>query len=352
MPLTRPTIRDLVSTGESEINALIPGADARLPFSKLGIMARVWALLAEGLYSTLEYLSRQLFARTAQGQYLTDLADSYGVERLEARAAVGNIRLTGVGAIVDAGTVFQTGQGIQYTTSLDAIVPAAGYVDVPGIAVQAGREGNAAAAVRLAPASPVYLLSAQEIAPGGFTGGAPEETDDELRERLLFRRRNPPGPGTVADWERWTREFSADVERVWVVPVANGNGTVGVIFDTTAGSPSAPLITAMRAHLEQYLPAGCQLSVYAPTYVSINFTIAAVPAANASVQQAIIAELTDLLYRESGPGKTIPLSHFREAISAAQGETDHTMTVPSAPVVFTSVAPVFQVGQMGAVTWT
>jgi uncharacterized phage protein gp47/JayE len=61
----------------------------------------------------------------------------------------------------------------------------------------------------------------------------------------------------------------------------------------------------------------------------------------------VTAELADLVKRESYPGATLLLSHIRAAISAAAGENNYTMTVPSADVVYTDS----QIGTMGTITW-
>lgn len=45
MAFNRPTLGQLISTAEAEINALIPNADARLRFSMLNVFARVWSTL-------------------------------------------------------------------------------------------------------------------------------------------------------------------------------------------------------------------------------------------------------------------------------------------------------------------
>ncbi|WP_214293754.1 hypothetical protein, partial [Escherichia coli] len=89
MAITRPTLTDLVATGESEINALIAGADARMRFSVFNVFARVWGMLTDGLYSSLVFLSRQLFLSTATRIYLERIAESYGILRLPAAAAQG-----------------------------------------------------------------------------------------------------------------------------------------------------------------------------------------------------------------------------------------------------------------------
>ncbi len=47
------------------------------------------------------------------------------------------------------------------------------------------------------------------------------------------------------------------------------------------------------------------------------------------VQQAVIAELKDLLRREGSSGATVYLSHLNEAISHAQGHFDHVLHMPT-----------------------
>ena len=63
---------------------------------------------------------------------------------------------------------------------------------------------------------------------------------------------------------------------------------------------------------------------------------------------AIEAELADLIRRESEPGGTLLVSHIREAISTAQGETDHELTSPTADVTVQAT----QITTLGTVTFT
>jgi uncharacterized phage protein gp47/JayE len=129
-----------------------------------------------------------------------------------------------------------------------------------------------------------------------------------------------------------------------------GNGTVGIVFaeDGLAIAPPPARIAQMQTHLAQFTPVGSVVFVFAPALVPVNFTIALTPS-NPTVQTNVLEELRDLLYREAAPQKTIPLTHVSESISSAQGEFDHTVT--AAPLTFTGVAPVFQIGTLGAVTW-
>lgn len=355
MPFARKTLGQLISDGEAEINALVPGADARLRFSVFNVFARVWAGLIDGLYSALVFLTRQLFISTATGEYLRLIAASYGVYPLPATAAQGCILLTGAPTTpVPSGSIFQRGDGVQYQTTAGVILPVAGFAEVSAIALTVGETGNADAGVQLSAAVTIAGLTAAVVCAAGIAGGADAEGIESLRAKALDRRRTPPGPGTVADWVRWAKSFSSDVTRVWVAPAYNGNGTVGIVFaqDNVAIVPAPAAIAAMQAYLDaNYTPAGIIMTVFAPTLVPKAFTIHELPGGDPTIQANIRAELADLLYREGGPGNTIPLSRINEAISAAQGEYDHVTTVPNAPLVFTAAYPIFQLGQLGVVTF-
>ncbi|WP_298702692.1 baseplate J/gp47 family protein [uncultured Variovorax sp.] len=354
MAFNRPTLGQLISTAEAEINALIPNADARLRFSMLNVFARVWAALTDGLYSALVFLSRQLFVMTATRRFLELIAESYGIYRLPPTAAQGSIAFQGLpNSPIVAGTVFQRSDGVQYQITGGGFISGAGYLELPAVALTAGALGNAPAQVQLQSTSPVAGLQSAVVAGGAIAGGADEETDDGLRVRTLQRIRNPPGAGTSTDWERWARQLSSGVTRVWVVPTVYGNGTVAVVFaqDNDGIVPPPTVVQQMRDHLAQFTPEGTVLYVFAPTLKPVPFTIHEIPNSDPAVRQNISNELQDLLYREAGPGKTIPLTHVSEAISGAQGEYDHSMTVPSGPLVFSAFAPLFEVGVMGAITW-
>jgi len=86
--------------------------------------------------------------------------------------------------------------------------------------------------------------------------------------------------------------------------------------------------------------------VVAPVPLVQNFTIAASPN-TPEVKAAIEAELQELYRREAVPGGTMLLSHQREAISSAAGETDHVMTVPAANQAHSAG----QFPTLGVITW-
>lgn len=353
MAFNRPTLRALVTQAESEINALIVGADARLRFSVLNVLARVWAGLTDGLYSALTFLSKQLFAVTATGIYLRRIGESYGIEINQASAATGQVHVLGVnGTIIPINTIFSRADGVQYISTSSGTI-SGGFVLVTAIATTTGANTNAIEDTQLNSATPIAGATSIFVADGGMTGGADIESDDSYRARILFRLQNQGGAGTRSDWEGWARGFSASVTRVWVIPLVEGAGTVGIVFaeDNALIVPSPAQVTAMQTYLEGFAPAGSTVYVYAPTLVDIDFSIAETPSGQPAVRQSITEELTDLLFREAYPANTIVLSEINAAISAAVGETDHVLSVPSSSLTFDATAPTFEVGVMGTITW-
>jgi uncharacterized phage protein gp47/JayE len=114
-----------------------------------------------------------------------------------------------------------------------------------------------------------------------------------------------------------------------------GLGSVYLLFvmDEKEGSiiPSPLEVAEVQSHIDNVRPVTADVTVAAPTAVPLNLSIQINPNSIA-VQQAIAAELADLIRRESVPGGTLLLSHIREAISVAAGEADHILLSPSANV--------------------
>lgn len=350
MALTRPTLGALIDQAKNEINALVPGADARMRVSIFSVFASVWGALTDGLYSALNYLSRQLFVMTADIEYLTLIGQSYGVDQLSASAATGSADLVGAaGTSVFVGTVLTRSDGLTYQTTAGQVFPASGSMTVPIISQTTGAMTNANAGVALQ--CPTVGVTSGAVSAGAVSGGSDDESVDGLRARILFRLQNPPGAGTLADWTRWTFAQEAAVTRVWPLALPFGAGSVGVVYaqDNAAVVPPPSSIAAMTKYLRGFEPIGATIYVFAPTLDPINFTISGI--ADPATRVNVIAELTDLLYREAYPGNTIPLSHIHKAISEAPGEYDHQLLSPTAALTFGEVPPVFQIGTMGVVTW-
>lgn len=349
MSFSRPTLRTLIDRTIADINARLPDADARLAFSNLNVLAYVNAGSAHGLYGFIDWLSRQIIIDTAEVEFLDRWAGIWGVTRKAAAPATGNVTFTGTnGSTIAIGTLAQRADGVQYqTTALGTI--ASGSATVAVVAVEGGAASNAVAGVALSLVSPVTGVNGSAtVASGDLTGGADAETDTALRDRLLARIQQPPHGGAKDDYEAWALEV-AGVTRVWVYPNGMGIGTVVVRFVRDADAsiiPDAGEVTAVQTYIDARRPVTAAVTVAAPVAVPLNFTVQLTPN-TAAVQAAVQAELADLIRRESEPGGTILLSHIREAVSIASGETNSIVTVPAADVTHTTG----QMATMGTITW-
>jgi uncharacterized phage protein gp47/JayE len=166
---------------------------------------------------------------------------------------------------------------------------------------------------------------------------------------LLARIQQPPHGGADYDYVNWALEV-AGVTRAWVYPMELGLGTVTVRFvrDNDASIiPDAGEVAAVYDYIEARRPVTADLTVLAPVAVPLNFSIAVTPN-TAAVKAAVETELRDLLLREAEPAGTILLSHIREAISLAAGESNYTMTSPNADVTNTTGS----MTTFGAITWS
>lgn len=350
MPFARPTLTQIVSRVEADIETRIPGADARLRRSNLNVLARVHSAGAHGLYGFLDFTARQVIYDTAEAEVLERWASIWSISRIAATYAEGSVTLTGTnGAVIPAGTLLQRPDAAEFTTTADATI-AGGTATAAVIASVAGVAGNSDAGAQLSLVTPIVGVNSTGVAAaGGISGGVDTEGDDNLRERLLRRVQTPPHGGSASDYVTWALEV-AGVTRAWVSPNHVGAGTVGVYFvmDNKEGTPipDAGEVDAVQAYIEERRPVTAEGFVMSPTPVALNFTIALTPNTEAA-KAAVEAELRDLLLREAEPGATILISHIREAISLAAGEGDHVLTVPAANVTHAAG----EIAVFGAITW-
>jgi uncharacterized phage protein gp47/JayE len=352
MAFTRPTLEELNTRMQADIESRLTDGNKLLRRSVLKIIATVFAAAVHLLYGFLNWVYKQSFPDTAEGENLERWANIWGITRIPAEFSQGNVTFTGDnGTDIPASTEIQLSNGTVYTTDALGTI-AAGTVTIAVTASVAGPDSDAEAATAISLSSPISGVTSQGVvATGGLTGGLVEESDEDLLTRLLARIQNAPHGGNEADYVAWAKEV-AGVTRAWVLPAYLGLGTVGVTFvrDNDTGSiiPSAGEVSDVQDYIDDpsRRPVTADVTVFAPTAVPLNFTINVTPG-TAAVKAAVEAELEDLILREAEPGGTILLTHIEEAISLAAGETDHILTVPSGDVTVTST----QLSTMGVITW-
>jgi uncharacterized phage protein gp47/JayE len=359
-PVPAPAaLADAQSAELEEALALAPDGsarvvDARSPRSVLGAIARTNALQIYGVHTHLAWIARQMFPDTAEAEFLERHASIWGVARRAAIAAVGQVTLTGaVGLSVPSAITFTSGSAT-YVSTAGGTMPGGGTLTVPVTASSAGAGANVPAGTKLALVSPLLGLSAQQgvVATGGITGGADIEDDDSLRERVLAEIREPAHGGAFFDYERWAQEAIAParvlVRNAWV-----GAGSVGVIFcmangDGTLRAPTSTEITVLDTYLQGVAPVTAEVVTVGATPTALNVAVAVNPD-TAATRDAVTAAIQAFFKgADAAIGGVIRRSRLSEAISAAVGETWHSLTAPAADTAFTDT----QVPQLGTLTVT
>lgn len=349
------SIPDLNTTRQqiaADIEAHLPGTEARTRRSTLGVLAFALAGAVQGLHAHIDYRYRNFLP--------DELADAEGVERWARRFKLWYRAATAAGGLVTisgtpsstllAGTTLQFTQDQLYTVREDLTLTAStGQVAVD--AATAGSAGNLPAGARLTLVSPVVgIQSVATVGADGLTGGADQEDLAGLRDRLHRRMAEPPQGGTLADYETWALESHTAITRAWATEHEQGTGSVvvRVVCDNQDSPiPGAEVLEAADAYIGARRPAG-RRSVYVlpPVEAPVQYQIRAVPN-TPQVRAAIEAELRDLHRREAAPGATLLLSHIREAVSLASGETDNEVLYPPADLLHgTGQMPTF-----GGITW-
>jgi uncharacterized phage protein gp47/JayE len=348
MPFDRPTLTELIARTKADIESRLEDADASLRRTLLAILATVEAGAVHGLYGYLDWIADQVMPDTAETEQLDRWASIWGIRRKEASVSSGTVTFSGAdGGVIPEGTALARADGVEFETTAEATIEG-GTAEVTVEATDAGESGNTTEGTKLSLSAAVEGIKSTATA-GELSGGADDETDADLRSRVLSRIRQAPHGGADFDYEAWALEISG-VTRAWVYPQEMGAGTVTVrcmTDDTTEnGIPDAATVAAVLAYLQEQRPVTAEVYVVAPVPVALDMTIQLSPN-TATVQAAVEEELAAVLLDEAEPGSTVLVSHLREAISVATGEADHVLVSPSADVEF----GIGELPVLGVITW-
>ena len=355
MTIAVPKLADLAAAVRAAFRTELPGSDATVWPNNLGPTAKVFAGALWAIYLRLDFIAAQIFAATAVDYWLDRHAAEYGMARLPPALSAGNMTMTASGAAsIASGAVLQRSDGVQVVTTASGTLTGAGSVSVPIAAIAAGKAGNFISGTPLSAVSGVTGTPTFAVDASGLGGGADSESDDALRVRVLFRKRNPPQGGAAADYVAWAMSVPG-VTRVFVERLWAGAGSVRVfpLTDnlTTNGIPSSATISAVQAVMAANAPAGAAVTVVAPTAQPINITITGRAPNTTPVQNAVIAEINDAFLRLGqvagsdtvtaglpflATAQTFSRSWIWQAAANATGEQRHQLTTPSADVTVTT----------------
>lgn len=346
MSFARPTLEELITRITTDLNSRLGGTGLRRSVND--VLGRVLAGAIHMLHGHLDYISRQVILDTAESEFLDRWAAIWNVTRKPATFAQGNVIFAGtVGSSLPLGSVLINNEGIEYETTESRTFSSA-MEDIPVIALSSGTSGNLDEGFNLVLRTPVAgIESSAMAAPGGIKGGESKEPDIRLQERTLSVIQNPPQGGSINDYIQNASSIEG-VGRVFVTPLIQGAGTVGVSFLTNDPDnliPNTQKVEEVQNFLDERKPVTATVFVFAPVPVELDVTISNLRPDTPEVRDAVKNEIADLILREAEPGGTILISHIREAVSIATGENDHVIDTPSGNVS-TSLNEIFVPGEV------
>lgn len=352
----RPTLPQLYQRVRQTIDSFL-GTKKRPRLSLVDILAKALAGLSHSLHGHIEFLAKNLLPDSARGLVLERWAAIFGVFRKRATRSLGKAEFTALApnATVPVATVLQAFD-LRYETTSEGVA-VDGKITVDVISIDFGAEQNIDAGIQISLVNPIEGVSSDGIvASGGISGGAKEESDVQLRARLLERIRTPPKGGAVNDYIIWAKEVSG-VTRVFVYPTRRGAGTVDVAFVTDDSEniipdPNSEVFSKVRETLRNRAPTTAIVDVISLVEKKIVPEIAVFPD-NPNVRKAVESEIKDLFRRESAAGRsdgstgTIRISKLREAISQAEGEEYHNLLYPTEDITVEDT----EIITFGGVNW-
>lgn len=243
------------------------------------LSARLYAAAAQiyGLYVQADWVNRQCFPQTAQGEYLDHHARLRALERKTAARAKGVVRFFGdaasaVDRAIPAGTVCMTPGLVRFATLQDGVLAAGeSHVDIPAQAVEAGVAGNViAGSVRMLTATPMGVTGCTN--PIAMSGGSDGEGDEELRKRILDSFLRLPNGANRAFYEQGALSFDEVVAAV-ALPRNRGVGTVDVVVATSQGVPDHELLERLNEYFAQRREIAVDVAACPPRTVTVDVTV-------------------------------------------------------------------------------
>jgi uncharacterized phage protein gp47/JayE len=343
MPWSTPTLKTVRSMVRDGIRGSLPGSDANVPNSLLRVMADAMGALCHLALQYIDWLSLQLLPDTAESEWLDRHGKIWLVNadgstgRKLASFASGLISITGnQGVVVPENSQLVTGSGLGYATTATVII-GSGLTSAPVTSLDPGSATNLSigAAMSFVTPQPGVGGTANVIQ---LYGGADEETDDELRARVLQRIQEPPMGGDQTDYEAWALQVPG-VTRAWCDPLEQGIGTVTLRFmmddlrSDNHGIPLAEDVAMVEAYLDTKRPVAVKdFFVVAPIPFPVNLYIYSLVTDSNSTRNAIEASMNAMLMDKSSPGGTIYASWVEAAIGDSIGVDHFELTFLTLPM--------------------
>lgn len=297
---------------------------------------RLYAVAAQlyALYVQADWVGRQCFPQTAQGDYLDKHAQLRGLERRAATAAVGVLSFETdhppeADLSIPEGTVCMTAAQVRFETTEAGVLKA----------------GQTSAQVRAMAVAPVGVSRCTN--PEAFSGGLDAEGDESLRERVLETFRRMPNGANAAFYQQEALSFP-EVAAATVVARPRGVGTVDVFLATAAGLPDSGLLEQVAAHLEERREIAVDVQVKAPEVrtVDVSVQVAARPGADFNTVRQAVESAVRGWFDGRLLGQSVLRAQLGALIFGVEGVENYALTAPAADVA----AAVDELPQLGTLT--
>lgn len=335
MPWVTPTLRQVRELTRDNVTTALSGA-AMVANSVLRVMSDAMGALAHLTLRYIDWLALQLLPDTSETEWLDRhgqiwLVNSDGSKgRKTASFAEGVATMTGtVGTVVPIYTHLLGSNSIVYETT-EEIILGADATEVTIRSLDGGAASNLDVGEIMSVTDPVDGADSQATVVE-LTGGADEESDDDLRARVLKRIQQPPMGGDKTDYELWALAVPG-VTRAWCAPNEMGIGTVTVrimcdqLRFADDGLPNEDDIIAVTTYIDKVRPVAVKdFFVVAPVPEYIDVGISNLDTDNTTTRSKIAATILTMLHERATPGQEIWASWMSEAISIATGEDHHDL---------------------------
>ena len=299
------------------------------------LSARLYAAAAQiyGLYVQADWVNRQCFPQTAQGEYLDHHAQLRALERKAASCSQGTVRFYGDAAgtmdrEIPAGTVCMTPGLVRFFTTRDGVLEAGkSGVDVPVQAVEPGTAGNViAGSVRILSAAPVGITGCTN--PEAMSGGADAEGDEQLRKRILDSFLRLPNGANSAFYVQGALSFD-EVAAAVALPRNRGVGTVDVVVATQQGVPDRELLDRLNEYFRERREIAVDVQVCAPQTVKVNIAVG-IKSADMTQAKERVEQALQEWFTGQRLGEDVLRAKLGSIIFAVDGVENYTLSQPAA----------------------
>lgn len=329
MSFGRESLRALTERVKENCSALFRPPDGTPGHGLPDVFASVDAGIYRRLLDGLDFIARQIFPDTAEGEFLRQHW-SAGVPPLHAATASGEADVTGLpGRGVPSGVLLAHSSGERFH------VEAAARPDAGGKAIVYVRARNPGSGANLAPGEELTVVSAipagvdstAVVRGGGIVGGADAETDEEYLARVLADLRNPARYGKPGDFAAWALDSTPEVSAAWEFRNFGVLGTVLVLVvsgNRRDGVGAVGGIGAVRDYIRDRAPP-VMFAVRSPSIISVNPS-ATLPAMEDSPANRGLARdrMPAWMRAEARPGARITAGALRPGGYRRRGDRRHS----------------------------